>query len=97
MPITSQLFYEGVEIKDGSVEAVELYCKMLRDAEELVLEAREVLARCPDEVERVWLKGQIALEKELSAQTQPVGRFLTDFRARGLESAVGDAKFRKEL
>lgn len=95
--LTSTLLVDGVELEDGSVEAVELAERLLREALDKLSEAKIVLGRVPDPVERHWnrLLGKAwAATDELTAQ---VSRFADDYRKRGLEDAVTDAIFRRDL
>lgn len=95
--ITSTLLVDGVEVEDESAEMVAVALAQLRKAYDALGEARQVLARCPEVVEMVWLKEHRAADQKLSKLLGKVSRFEEDYRRRGLESAVSDASFRGDL
>lgn len=95
--LTTTLYADGVEVVDGSVEAVALYEKLLREAWEKMQEARVVLSRVPDEVEHGWRKRQVKAERPLDTLIGTVSRFAADFQRNGIDAALEDAKFRREV
>lgn len=97
MSLKSELIVDGKVIEDESVEAVALLRDRLRAATETLDEARTIIARVPNAVERDWRERLRKVERELSELRHRVRLFETDFQARGLESAITDARFRKHL
>lgn len=95
--LTSALMVDGVEIEEGSVEAVVMYEKLLREANAKILDAAQLLAVVPDEVAKTWRARHSRAERALYLHVGNVGRFSRDYRVRGYESAIADANFRKEL
>lgn len=95
--ISTGLFVDGVEVVEGTTRAVAHYVRLLREAEEKLGEARTFLAYVPDEVERAWRERHTATDKKLSPLLSAASRFSEEFTRRGLDFAVGEARFRKEL
>jgi hypothetical protein len=89
---------DGVEVQDGSVDAVMHYKDEIYAAyERLNTNARTMLALAPDEVSEEWRAQHNRVEKELFKLMGRVSLFARDFANHGLEVAVDEAHFRKEL
>jgi hypothetical protein len=97
MGLRSTLYADGVEVKNGSTDAVRLYETALREADAKLDEAKALLAVCPDAVAGTWRKQHEKVAVSLGRLTGPVGRFRVDFEARGLDSAVLDGRHRGEV
>jgi hypothetical protein len=95
--LNTTLYADGVEVKDGSVEAVRLLHEALRATEKQLDEARTVLAASPDEVDNVWRRQLDGTSNKLGKLTHHVSKFLRDYEQRGLESALADARHREEI
>lgn len=95
--VTSTLVVDGVEIKDGSPEAVEALLAQLREAYSTLNEATALIAKAPDDVEHEWRKLHHDAERKLSKLLGYVSHFADDYTKRGLDSALTDARWRKEL
>jgi hypothetical protein len=96
--IRSTIYIDGEEIPEGSTRAVVEYEKILRDAQRSISEtSSSLLGIVPDDVADEWRKSRDKIQKLVDAHAQAVSRFARDFEQLGLERAVSEAQFRKEL
>lgn len=95
--MAATLELDGAEVADGSVEIVKAYIERLRAAAAALDEARRLVHHTPHDVEDHWRKLHDDADKKLSKLIGPVARFADDYEKRGLEVALSDAHFRKEL
>jgi hypothetical protein len=91
------LTLDGVEVAPGSTEVVDAYAAALAEAVAKLHEARQLMVHTPDVVATHWRKAHDATVTSLRAHLAQVSRFAEDYSKRGLESAVTDARWRRDL